>query len=130
MIIPNTYLSSITPSKSKTDKYSPKSVVKPGVTCSGMGRMSCECFKLRHTSWYFVYDTTADPCFDHRRQLGVSSSSLCSTTENCKENSILSLYSTKLKAAAVVIQKKSHPGNVTSNSVTQLMLLTLCSKFL
>jgi len=67
----------------KEGKYSPRSVTKPGVTCSGMGRMSCECFRLRHTSWYFVYETTAEPCFDHRRQPGAISSSLCSTTENC-----------------------------------------------
>lgn len=70
--------------KAKSKECSPRSVVKPGVTCSGMGRISCECFRLKHTSWYFVYETTADPCFDQDRQPGAISSSLCSTTENCQ----------------------------------------------
>ena len=63
--------------------YSPRSVVKPGVTCRGMGKMSCDCFRLRQTSWYFVYETTAGLCLDQRRQPGAISSSLCSTTEYC-----------------------------------------------
>lgn len=49
--------------------------------------MSWVCFRLRHTSWYFVYDTTVELCLDQRRQPGVISSSLCSTTEYCKHNS-------------------------------------------
>jgi hypothetical protein len=64
-------------------QHSPRSVVKPGVTCRGMGKMSCVCFRLRHTSWYFVYETTAELCLDQRRHPGVISSSLCSTTEYC-----------------------------------------------
>jgi len=63
--------------------YSPRSVVKPGVTCRGIGKMSCDCFRLRQTSWYFVYETTAGLCLDQRRQPGAISSSLCSTTEYC-----------------------------------------------
>jgi hypothetical protein len=70
------------------DTNSPRLVVKPGVTCSGMGRMRCECFRLRHTSWYFVYETTAEPCFDQCRQPGAISSSLCSTTENCNTTTL------------------------------------------
>jgi len=46
-----------------------------------MGKMSCDCFRLRQTSWYFVYETTAGLCLEQRRQPGAISSSLCSTTE-------------------------------------------------
>jgi hypothetical protein len=72
--------------KGESRERSPRSVAKPGVTCSGMGRMSCERSTLKHTSWYFVYETTAEPCFDQDRQPGATSSSLCRTTENCQHN--------------------------------------------
>jgi hypothetical protein len=71
--------------------YSPRSVVKPGVTCRGMGKMSCDCFRLRQTSWYFVYETTAEPCLDQRRQPGAISSSLCSTTEYCNTTAAVAM---------------------------------------